>query len=109
MTLSAAQRKMIAENIHAAREASGHSKQTIAECVGLSPSSYSQIESGKNAPSLAVIIKLADVLHVSIDDLVNEKTNSSGSTALSTLFAGLSEEDTRKVRLLLESMLRLMR
>lgn len=66
--------KVIADNLRAAREASGHSKQTIAECVGLSPSSYSQLESRKNAPSLAAIIKLADALHVSIDDPVFEKS-----------------------------------
>jgi len=42
----------------------------LAKYAGISPTMINYIESGMKVPSLAVTIKIADVLHCSIDDLV---------------------------------------
>jgi len=63
----------IGANIKILREKRGFSQVKFAEAVGISQAMICQIERGGKIPSLALSKVIADVLHCTTDDLVNEK------------------------------------
>lgn len=50
-------------------------QEKLAELVGVSPEYISKIETGKSKVSLSILIKIANVLNVSLDDLVAGSLN----------------------------------
>jgi transcriptional regulator with XRE-family HTH domain len=60
----------LAENIKKIRKKKGWSQKELGEMIGSHLSHINRIETGKQNPSLEVLIKLADALEVSIDGLV---------------------------------------
>ncbi len=50
-------------------------QKDIAEYLGISVSAYQYYEAGKNEPSIARLIMLADLFNVSIDYLVGRTEN----------------------------------
>lgn len=52
------------------RKQHGYTQQEVADILEISRQAYSNYEHGKRLPSLPVLIKLADLYHVSLDDLV---------------------------------------
>lgn len=50
-------------------------QKDIAEYLGISVSAYQYYEAGKNEPSIARLIMLADLFNVSIDYLVGRAEN----------------------------------
>jgi transcriptional regulator with XRE-family HTH domain len=72
----------LAENIKKIRKKKGWSQKELGEMIGSHLSHINRIETGKQNPSLEVLIKLADALEVSIDGLVRG-----------------SEEDFKEIRL----------
>jgi transcriptional regulator with XRE-family HTH domain len=60
----------LAENIKKIRKKKGWSQKELGEMIGSHLSHINRIETGKQNPSLEVLIKLADALDVSIDGLV---------------------------------------
>ena len=61
----------LGENIKRLRKKKNWSQTDLAEKIGTHLSHVNRIETGKYRPSLPVLIKLADVLEVSLDMLVN--------------------------------------
>lgn len=57
-------------NIKIARADAGVTQRQLAEKVGVSPMTVSFWETGRNCPSLAHLIEVADALSVSLDQLV---------------------------------------
>ena len=55
-----------------AREKAGMTQKEVAEKVGVDQSSVSLWENGKNFPRAAVLKKLADLYHCTVDDLLKE-------------------------------------
>jgi DNA-binding XRE family transcriptional regulator len=51
------------------RSAAGLSLREVARQLGVSPSFVSQLENGKSQPSVATLYSIAQLLHVSIDEL----------------------------------------
>ena len=45
-------------------------QKTVAETIGISLRGYQQYEQGKFEPNIEKLIKLADLYHISIDELV---------------------------------------
>ncbi len=64
---------VFAERLRLLRESRQLSQVRLAELLGVDPRSYNRWEKDGNAPHLDTIIKIADVLQVSIDELVGRK------------------------------------
>ncbi len=63
------QKKIIGENIKAARKLKGLSQRSLAEKLGIAFQNLSVWENGKGAPSARYLLKLSEVLDVSLDQL----------------------------------------
>lgn len=64
---------VIARNLTALRQAAGLTQLQLAEMLNYSDKAVSKWERGEAVPDLRVIIKLADIYHISVDDIVREK------------------------------------
>ncbi|MBD2782929.1 helix-turn-helix domain-containing protein [Xenorhabdus szentirmaii] len=62
-----------AERLRLLREARNLSQVRLAELLGVDPRAYNRWEKGASAPHLETVIKIADVLLVTIDELVGRK------------------------------------
>lgn len=69
---------MLAENLGAnlrsAREELGLSQEQVAEKVGITQPAYSFIESGFKTPSVATLVRLSNLLNVSMDELTKSES-----------------------------------
>jgi transcriptional regulator with XRE-family HTH domain len=66
------QRKIIGENIKTARKLKGLSQRALAEKIGIAFQNLSVWENGKGAPSARYLMKLSEILEISIDQLTSE-------------------------------------
>lgn len=65
------QKKTIGENIRAARKIKGLSQRALAEKLGIAFQNLYIWENGKGAPSAKHLMKLSEVLNVSLDQIVS--------------------------------------
>lgn len=65
------QNKIIGENIKTARKIKGLSQRALAEKLGIAFQNLSVWENGKGAPSAKYLMKLSEVLNVSLDQLTS--------------------------------------
>jgi len=56
------------------REDSDWTQKQLAERLSISRSAYSAYENGANAPSIEVLLRLAEIYHTSVDYIL-ERTN----------------------------------
>ena len=90
-------RKMMGKQIKTLRQARGVSQEDLSEEISINSKYLSAIERGKANPTLAVLIRLADSLKVTIPDLFNYELE---PKELAQLVAGLiTEGDEIKLRL----------
>jgi transcriptional regulator with XRE-family HTH domain len=71
----------IAERLKRLREERELTQTRLAELLGMAARSYNRWERGGHMPSLEMLIKAADVLQVSLDELVG-RTESNGAPAI---------------------------
>ena len=98
--------KAIGKRIKSAREKKGLTQEQLAEQVNLSPMHISVIERGNKLPRLETLIKIANVLDVSADILLQDVVNNQiklHTSEASNLIAQLSREDQRRVLAALHS------
>ena len=62
--------KIFSERLINIRKSKKIPAKAVADALGLSKAAISQFESGKNAPSSATLIALADFFNISLDYLV---------------------------------------
>ncbi len=60
----------LAENIRALRDARGLSQAQLAKLAGIPRATWTNLESGAANPTLAVLLKVAAVLHVQLEELL---------------------------------------
>lgn len=60
----------LAANVRQLREARGLSQQRMATLSGIPRATWATVEAGGSNPTLAVLLKLAGALHVSLEELV---------------------------------------
>ena len=65
------QNKIIGENIRVARKIKGFSQRALAEKLGIAFQNLSVWENGKCAPSAKYLMKLSEVLYISLDQLTS--------------------------------------
>ena len=61
---------MFKDRLNQKRKQQGLSAKQMASLLGMELRSYRNYESGDREPSLATLIKIADILDVSLDDLL---------------------------------------
>lgn len=70
------------QELRTRRIAAGLTQQQLSERIGVRQSVISLYEKGSNAPSLDVLIKIADTLDCTIDDLVRNGKQLPGVAAV---------------------------
>ncbi len=66
---------MIGENIKNKRLEYDIEQQELAKRVGVTKAMMCSIETGVKIPSVAVLVRIADILHCSIDELLGRKVS----------------------------------
>lgn len=66
-----------AERLRALRTARGLTQTRLAELLGMPARSYNRWERGGHVPHLAMAVKIADILQVSLDELVGRSNTTS--------------------------------
>ena len=56
-----------------ARERTGLTQKEVAERLGIDQSAVSLWENGKTSPRVSLLVKLPELYHCSLDDLLTEK------------------------------------
>lgn len=79
----------IGQKIRKIRRAQGLSQEELAERVDISTTHMSHIETGSTKLSLSVLVDIAAVLEVRVDDLLNNSESTAKSTALDEISAVL--------------------
>mgnify|MGYP000853077811 FL=1 len=64
------QLKNMAQRIKARRKELGFTQESFCEAIDLSASSYTKIENAFQKPALDTLIRIADMLHLSLDYIV---------------------------------------
>ena len=67
------QKRIIGANIKAARKLKGLSQRTLAEKLGIAFQNLSVWENGKGAPSAKYLLRLAEILNISLDQLTSKE------------------------------------
>lgn len=67
--------EVIGDNIRRIREEKHLSQKELAASIDVAPTQYSRVETGKVMPALKTLIKVAKILEVPLDALVNEKVS----------------------------------
>jgi transcriptional regulator with XRE-family HTH domain len=90
------------------RKTRGLTQEALGESVGLTKLQIYRYEKGTSQPTLDVLKKIAVTLHVSLDNLVFDDTERDPSEELKLRFEliqGMSEEDQKTIKSLLDGMI----
>ncbi len=90
------------------RKAQNFTQQSLADTVGLHVNQIKKYEAGNAQPTLTALIKLAQALHVSLDDLVFEEGERGPDEELRLQFEAVSHmspEEKLIIKALLEGMI----
>ena len=64
--------RIFGKNLRVLRTCKGLSHKELAEMIGRTPTMISMYENGKTFPRRQILNKLAEILNVSVDELLNE-------------------------------------
>lgn len=67
-------KEIIAENLIRLRQQAGLTQLQLAEMLNYSDKAVSKWERGESIPDLRVLIQLADIYHITLDDMVREQS-----------------------------------
>jgi len=101
------------ETLKELREARGLTQARLAELLEISPRVYNRWETGAAAPRLDTLVRIADILSVTLDELVGRTEPSSEVViqnpklqALYHQIDRLSDEDQQALVILLDSLIK---
>ncbi|MBQ9986872.1 MAG: helix-turn-helix domain-containing protein [Erysipelotrichales bacterium] len=83
---------MLGERIRIFRQKAMLSQEKVAELVGVSRQAVTKWESGQSAPCTQHLLKLAEIFHVSVEELIKESENTSTAEQLLQLLANEKEQ-----------------
>ncbi|MDE7301396.1 MAG: helix-turn-helix domain-containing protein [Clostridia bacterium] len=75
-------KEVIAENLTRLRQEAGLTQLQLAEMLNYSDKAVSKWERGESIPDLRVIIQLADIYHMTVDDIVREQKSTTAKPRL---------------------------
>jgi transcriptional regulator with XRE-family HTH domain len=90
------------------RKAQNLTQQALADAIAMHVNQVKRYEAGTSQPTLDVLVRLAKVLHVSLDTLVFEESERGPSDELALQFEAvshMSEDERYVVKALLDSMI----
>ena len=90
------------------RKAQNLTQQALADAITMHVNQVKRYEAGTSQPTLDVLVRIAKVLHVSLDTLVFEESERGPSDELALRFEAvshMSEEERYVVKTLLDSMI----
>lgn len=94
--------RAIGSRIRKYRQEHGLTQEKVSEYADLTPAHYSHIERGNTKPSLPTLISIANVLDVSIDDLLCDNLSKSLHVRVKDVNALLSDCTNQEVKALTE-------
>jgi transcriptional regulator with XRE-family HTH domain len=101
------------ESLRELRERRGLTQARLAELLEVSPRGYNRWETGAAAPRLDTLVKIAEILNVTLDELVGRTEPTSQVViqnpklhALYREIDGLSDEDQQALVILLDSLIK---
>ena len=71
--------KPVGAKIHALRKNAALSQEQLAEKVGVSWRTISNLETGRTTPKIELIYAIAQTFHISLDELLNNHTHTKKS------------------------------
>ena len=92
----------IGDRIRKYRELSRMTQEQLSESCSLSTGYIGHLERGTRAPSLETLVKISQILRVSLDDLVFGKTEINNNM-IKILALTLEEKDPEKVKVFLKT------
>ena len=98
----------VGKRIQEYREKSGISQEDMADKIGLSVTSISNIERGRNFPTFENFIKICNAINVSTDLLLSDVVNAAYTAKASELSARLEKlkpSDRQHIMTVLDSMI----
>lgn len=96
--------KMIGMRIRNLRKNRGISQEELAESVDISATHISHIENGSTKLSLTVLVNIASVLSVQIDELLFDHVSSSSDHIISNIIESLSSCSKQQLKIINEIM-----
>lgn len=84
--------KEIGLRVRTQRESLKYTREELAELLGISVNFCSEIENGKKGMSIETLSKVAKVLHLSVDYIVNGSTNSSDTNSITLMLESCDEK-----------------
>ena len=90
----------IGQRIRRVRKAHGMSQERLAECVGISVTHMSHIETGNTKLSLPVLVAIAKVLDVRTDDLLFASNHATIHASLEDIAAVLEHCSVREAKMI---------
>ena len=90
----------IGQRIRKVRKAHKLSQEALSEKIGISVTHMSHIETGNTKLSLPVLVSLASVLEVRIDDLLYEHSFMERSSAIESIIQVLDSCTTMQIRII---------
>lgn len=94
--------KKIGEHIRTFRLKDGITQADLAEKSGVDPSNISHIERGATKVSLPTLIKIANALNVSLDDIVYDSLNKNAHISVKELNSLLADCDDSELKAIVE-------
>ncbi len=92
----------IGQRIRNKRKLSMLSQEELAEKIGISTTHMSHIETANTKLSLQVLVKIAETLQVSTDELLFEKKGTAKEDDVNKIIAILSEQNEGEQKIMLE-------
>lgn len=101
--------KNIGKRIREYREKASITQEQLAEAIGMTPTSVSNIERGINYPTLENFIRIANVINVSADLLLSDVIENSAdakSSELSEKLKSLPPEKRQQILTVVETLIK---
>lgn len=91
------------DNMRSIRKKKGYTMKALGKAVGVSESTISLYENGKHEPDIVTMRRIADVLNVTVDELLGREQKDPATAggmddALMDLLVGLPPDDVQRVR-----------
>ena len=111
--LPSAQMKQFAERLRTLREARKITQTRLAELLGVDPRVYNRWERGAATPQLETVVRIAQILQISLDELTGlqavksaPKAHNPKLHALYEQMDALSDEDQQALIILMDSLVK---
>lgn len=95
--------KLLGQRIRTARLAAGLSQEQLAELVGLTSQHISHTEVASTKISLPALVKIANVLHTSVDKLLSDSIHDAKSQLMEDVQVAFADCDPDEMYVMLEA------